>query len=104
MRSIALFLCLGGAAIRSHAQLPIVPEDVTRPVRIAIRHADPWFIKFFLEGRQLQSPEISTIMLIGGAPPGAAQGMQQGANVFFSGGKLLVNPTDNSLWFIPDKK
>lgn len=104
MRSLLLLSALFSCAGAFGQQLPIIPEDASGPVRIPIRHADPWFIKFFLEGQQLRSPEISTIMLIGGAPPGATQGIQQGASALFSGGKLLVNPTDNSLWFIPDKK
>lgn len=74
------------------------------PVRIPIRHADPWFVKAMMEGEQLRFPEISTIMAISGMGPGGMQAGRQAGNALFSGGKLVVNPTDNSLWFFPDKK
>lgn len=68
------------------------------PVRLVVRHADPWFVKAMLEGRQVWTPELSTIIGFMGWPPEIGQG----ANALFSGGKLIVNPTDNSLWFFPD--
>jgi len=73
------------------------------PVRIPVRHADPWMIKFFLEGQQIRFPEMSTMLALGGM--GAAGGQAAaGATAFFTGGRLVVNVTDNSLWFFPDRK
>jgi len=46
----------------------------------------------------LVSPELSTLFFLMGAPQGAANGV----NGLLEGGKLLVNPTDNSLWWYPD--
>jgi hypothetical protein len=95
--ALAMVLCLAA---------PTVAEN-RHPVRIPIYHADPWAVKALLEGRAIMSPEISTIMSMGGMNPGAAQNAQNAANqanAMFSGGFLIVNPTDNSLWFIPDKK
>lgn len=70
------------------------------PVRLQILHADPWFVKGMLEGQQLVSPELSTIFGFMGFPEGTGNAI----NGLFTGGKLLVNPTDNSLWFFPDWK
>lgn len=73
-------------------------QDV-RPYRIPIRHADPWMVKALLEGLPVRSPEMS-------AQPGF-QGLGQATNAAASlikGGRLVVNPTDNSLWFFPDRK
>lgn len=70
-----------------------------RPFRIPIRHADPWMIKALLEGMPVRSPEMST-------QPGF-QGVGQAANTAASllkSGRLVVNPTDNSLWFYPDRR
>lgn len=92
-----LALCLGSAlAAAIPQQQPPLPER--RPVRIPVRSADPWFIKFALEGQKLVSPELSTLFFLMGAPQGAANGV----NGLLEGGKLLVNPTDNSLWWYPD--
>ena len=88
MRAALLALSLAVAASAS-AQ--------ARPVRIPIRHADPWAIKAMLEGRPIVSPELSTVLLLGGqAPAGTA------VNALFRNGRFVVNPADNSLWFIPD--
>lgn len=101
MRLLALSLALAGTIGIACSQ--VISEETTRPLQIRIRHADPWFVKAMLEGQQMFSPEISTIMLMMGAPQGAAQSAQQGLNAFFTGGKLIVNPGDNSIWFIPDR-
>lgn len=69
-----------------------------RPVRIPIRHADPWVVKAMVEGQTIWMPEMSTIFGLFGAPPQAAAPV----NGLFTGGKFLVNPTDNSLWWYPD--
>lgn len=77
---------------------PQVPVPAKRAFRIPVRHADPWFLKGILEGQPLVSPELGTIMGLFGAPQQAAGQV----NGLFQNGKILVNPTDNSLWFYPD--
>lgn len=69
-----------------------------QPVQIRVRHADPWAIKAMLEGQSLQFPELSTVLAVMGMPPQASQG----GKPLFDDGKFIVNPADNSLWFIPD--
>lgn len=69
------------------------------PVRLPIRHADPWLVKAMLEGIQIRTPEMSSLPGFAGLMAGAANGAQG----FIKNGFLMVNPTDNSLWFIPDK-
>ena len=70
-----------------------------RPVRIAVRHADPWAIKAMMEGGSIVSPEISTLLNRLGQPAAAAA--VAGASNLLMGGVLFVNPTDNSLWWVP---
>ncbi|RYG20809.1 hypothetical protein EON82_19830 [bacterium] len=72
-----------------------------RPVRIAVRHADPWAIKAMMEGQPIVSPEISTLMLLRGQT-GTAAAVSAAANLLM-GGVLFVNPTDNSLWWVRAK-
>ena len=79
-------------------QNPQGPLPNRRPVRIPIRHADPWVVKMMVEGQPVVMPEMSTIFGLFGAPPQAGGQM----NGLFSGGHFLVNPTDNSLWWYPD--
>ena len=72
--------------------------DTPRPFRIAVRHADPWAVKAMLEGIAIRNPEMSTL-------PGF-QGLGQAANTAASliqNGRLVVNPTDNSLWYFPNR-
>jgi hypothetical protein len=83
-----LLLCAGTAM-----------ADVPTPVRIPIRHADPWMVKALLEGIAVKSPEMSTLPGFQGLGQNAANA----AGGFLRGGSLRVNPTDNSLWFFPDR-
>ncbi len=97
MKGVALVLLALSAvsAFGQTLQLRIKPQ----PIQIRVRHADPWAIKTMLEGGQLRSPELSTILaLMGGPPP---QG-QTGGNPLFPDGKFIVNPGDNSLWYVPN--
>jgi len=90
-------IILAATAAMATAQIPRITVR-RQPIRIQIRHADPWAIKIMLEGGQIQSPELSTILaLMGGQPP-----QSNGGNSLYPDGKFLVNPADNSLWFIPN--
>ncbi|HMS55675.1 MAG TPA: hypothetical protein PKA27_09775 [Fimbriimonadaceae bacterium] len=74
-------------------------QESGRPIRIPVRHADPYMIKALLEGQTILQPELSTSLQFAGVPaqaPGAV-------NAFFKNGRLVVNPTDNSLWFFPNR-
>ena len=95
MKLLALLLvgslgAVGGAQTR--------PRRTPIPVRMEIRHADPWYVKGILEGQSLVSPELSTVFGFMGFPPSTGDAV----NSLFKGGRLVVNPTDNSLWFFPD--
>ncbi len=72
------------------------------PVKFPIRHADPWAVKAMIEGLNIKSPELSTVMnMLGGRPP-AAQG--NSTSPLLKDGYLVVNPTDNSLWWYPNRR
>ncbi len=68
---------------------------------MSVLHADPWAIKAMMEGQPIVSPEISTLLLRMGQP-GAAGAVAAASNLLM-GGTLFVNPTDNSLWWLPGK-
>jgi hypothetical protein len=74
-------------------------QDTRQPIRIKVRHADPWFVKGMLEGRPLVSPELSTLLNGMGFPEGAVNMISK----TFENGKFVVNPTDNSIWWIPNR-
>lgn len=94
MKPLVLLAAIGLAVVAS------AQGTAPTPRKLPIRHADPWFVKAMLEGTALRSPELGAILaLAGGAPPAAAKGV----GALFTGGHLIVNPTDNSLWFIPDR-
>jgi hypothetical protein len=78
----------------SGEQLPPPPE--VKPIRIPVRHADPWLIKALLEGQFVTMPEISTLMM--GPEVGNA------VSSLLQGWRIVVNPTDNSLWLFPDRR
>jgi|CXWL01.1.fsa_nt_gi hypothetical protein len=80
------------------AQTSQIPAPKRTPFRLKIRSADPWFVKAMLEGIPTTQPEMSVIPGFGGLGSAVSQGMSK----LFEGGHLVVNPTDNSLWFIPD--
>lgn len=76
-------------------------QPIPGAFRFKIRHADPWFVKSLLEGNPTPFPEISTILGRMGGMAGAMTG--QAVNTALANGRWFVNPTDNSLWFIPAK-
>lgn len=85
------------------AGVPAFASDVPQPVRFPIRHADPWFVKAMLEGQNPVAPEISVLLNFANPGTSSAQGNAVGQQLF-SGGHWVVNPTDNSLWWFPDRK
>lgn len=92
MRAAFLF-ALGLVSVSAFAQIS------PRPIRIVVRHADPWAIKAMMEGQPIVSPEISTLLKRMGQPAAAAA--VTGASNLLMGGVLFVNPTDNSLRWYP---
>lgn len=70
-----------------------------RPVKFPVLSADPWLIKTLLEGGQADTPELSLLWLMRGAPRNTGRN----GKGLLEGGHLMVNPTDNALWWIPDK-
>ena len=65
-----------------------------------VDHGDPWQIKALLEGLQVSQPELSTILGFAGVPDKESSLIE---SIFGGKGKLVVNPTDNSILFFPDK-
>lgn len=90
------------ALVLSALALLSAVASAQRPIRIPVRHADPWAIKAMMEGRPIVSPELSQLLLLGGQT-GTAAAVAAGANLLMDG-ILFVNPTDNSLWWYPAKK
>lgn len=91
-----LMLLLAFSALSASAQQ--VPPTKRSPFRIAVRHADPWFVKAMLEGIPVTQPEHSS------RPGFQGLGQQTGQAIssLLEGGRLIVNPTDNSLWWYPN--
>jgi hypothetical protein len=123
--SVALVAVAVGAFAQSEFLQQI--EAATHPVRFPVRHADPWTIKMLLEGMQVRQPENGTLGFGAGFGGGMAGGFGGGAGAGFGGGQaggggamggaaggargvlppggyLIVNPTDNSLWWIPERR
>lgn len=96
MRTLATLMLL---AVGSVAAFAAPQSDVPEPRRIPVRSADPYFIKAMLEGQMVSAPEMSTIWGVLGMPQSTTAAITQ----LFQGGHLVVNPTDNSLWFFPDR-
>jgi hypothetical protein len=72
-------------------------ENATQPVRIPVYHADPYLIVMLLNDQQPPYPEMSTLAIFGFMPQA-----QTGANTRLRG-RFIVNPGDNSIWFLPDR-
>jgi hypothetical protein len=70
-------------------------------VRISVFHADPWAIKALIEGTPISQPELSAILGFAGVPDKDSELIE---SIFGGKGRLVVNPTDNSLLFFPAKK
>jgi hypothetical protein len=129
---LAAFITISMLAVGAYAQGVPQFRLRPQPIQIKIRHADPWAVKTLLEGGELRAPELSTILaLMGGTGGQGGQGGQGGAgggrggaggaggrggaggaaggqggdgrSPLFPGGRFIINPGDNSLWFIPDQ-
>jgi hypothetical protein len=90
---IALCIALATASL-AHAQ---EPKSQTNFYRVRVMSADPWFVKAMLEGVAINQPELSTILGFAGVPD------QESAlltGLLGGKGKIVVDPTDNSLIFI----
>ncbi len=70
------------------------------PRKFPVMSADPYLIKTLLEGGQADAPEMSTLWLLRGMPRNTGAG----GKGLLDGGHLIVNPTDNALWWFPDLK
>ena len=92
-----LLLCLGLGMI---CGLCFGAQRHERPVKFPVMSADPYLIKTLLEGGQATAPELSTLWFLRGMPRNVGK---NGAGLL-DGGHLIVNPTDNALWWIPDPK
>lgn len=92
-----LFALLLGCSIAQASQVP-VPSQSLLPIRIPISHADPYLIMALLRGESPLSPELSAIPGFMGLGQPAA-----GGRSLIEGGRILFNPTDNSIWFVPDR-
>lgn len=90
-------LMLGLTSVPQGAPDPLAPLGI--PVRIQVYHADPYLIVSLLEGRQVPFPEMSTLAIFRFQP---RQGGQQGQG-FYPEGTFIVNPTDNSIWYLPKR-
>lgn len=96
MGSMSFFLgALGQTPPTNSPGQNIAPKPKVRPVRITIRHADPWFVVNMLKGITVQFPELSTLGIPGLMNPPAGQGVP------LYPGTFVVNPTDNSIWYYP---
>ena len=71
------------------------------PVKFVIRHADPWAVKAMIEGTATDSPEISSVRNLIGAGTLLASNTNGSGSALLQAGFLVVNPTDNSLWWYP---
>jgi len=90
----AILLVLGALFIASSQA-----QDPRVPFKVQIHHADPWAVKAMLEGMAITTPEISSLPGFRGVAAAAGNA----ANRLLKSGRLVVNPTDNSLWLFPDK-
>ncbi len=71
------------------------------PVKFAIHHADPWSVKAMIEGTAIDTPELSSVRQLIGAGNLLASGANGAGSPLLEDGFLVVNPTDNSLWWYP---
>lgn len=92
---LSAILMLGLQGVPQGAADPISPFGL--PVRIQVRHADPYAIVALLQGNSIPFPEISTLAIFGFQPP---QGGRQGQG-FVPEGSFVVDPATNAIWYLP---
>lgn len=92
MRTLLVLLAFGAATLAS-AQKP-----APTPVKIKVRHGDPWAIAALLQGQPLSQPEISTVLGFMGVPTPPVTGVGS----LIQNGRIIINPADNSIYFTPD--
>ncbi|KAA0225984.1 MAG: hypothetical protein HND42_09295 [Armatimonadetes bacterium] len=93
---LALSLALGLSWTQG-GPLPDLPRS-SEPIRIEVRHADPYLIVALLKGLQPPFPELSTLGIFGYQFP-----LNESRNPFVRG-LLIVNPADNSILFFPERE
>lgn len=65
--------------------------------RFEVYHADPYVVVMLLMGQSPPYPEVSTLTgWISGMVSPSGEGTLTGVR-----GRFIVNPADNSIWFIP---
>ncbi len=81
-----------------------IPGELTPvgdfPGHYYVQHGDPYVIVMLLMGQSPPFPEMSTARIIFG---GQFATQQQNGRWFIPEGTLMVNPADNSIWYIPKK-
>lgn len=92
---IGIIAAIGGQTLYG----PIEAFSQGRPARYQVQHADPYLIVMLLTGQSPRMPEISTAAMFFGMPQ-----QQQGGNWLIPEGTLIVNPADNSIWYVPKKR
>ncbi len=92
---VTAMMLLAFSGIAQGTPDPLAPLGT--PVRFRVQHADPYAIVAMLQGQQIPYPELSTLAMFGFQLP---QGAQAGQS-FVPEGTFIVNPTDNSIWYLP---
>lgn len=93
---MAIGISIGGLIASS-----TIAQEIThglRPVRIVVRHGDPWVIVSLLKGQSPPFSELSTLAwFLGGLP------LEFGPSAGGIGpeGTYIVNPADNCIYFLP---
>lgn len=64
-------------------------------VRYRIMHGDPYLIVALIQGLEVTSPEISTLFNFAGVPTTIPD------DAFIPKGRIVVDPTDNSIIYMP---
>ena len=68
--------------------------------RFQVLHGDPYLIKALLQGTQVMQPELSTLLNFAGVPDKDSDLI---TSLFGGPGRIVINPTDNSILFFPKK-
>lgn len=93
MNALASLALLGSLLLAGQSEEP-------RPIKFQIRHADPWMIAALLQGQPVSQPEISTLFGFLAPPPPPVNNVGS----LLPPGRIIINPADNTIWFIPDKR